>query len=63
MDFRDLLYDGQALTVEVDVFPTQADRLTAAHPGEEDQVVQVDQPVVGDVSTGRFGPAVAAGAM
>jgi hypothetical protein len=26
-------------------------------------VVQVDQPVVGDVSTGRFGPAVAAGAM
>jgi len=31
-------------------FPAKADRLTAAHSGEEDQVVQVDQPVVGDVT-------------
>ena len=50
VDLGDLLLDGQARAVEVDVFPPQADRLAAAHPGEEDQVVEVGQPVIGDVT-------------
>ena len=35
--------------VEVDVLPAQADGLASAHAGGQHQVVEVREPVVGDV--------------
>jgi hypothetical protein len=55
----DLLYHEQTLTIEVDVLPAQPDSLTATHPGDQEQVVQVREPVVSNALEER--PALGSG--
>ena len=55
----DLPYHEQTLTIEVDVLPAQPDRLTATGPGDQQQVVQVREPVVSNALEER--PALCSG--
>ena len=47
VDLGDLLHHKQGLAIKVDVFPAQAYCLAAAHPGDQEQVVEFYEPVVG----------------
>jgi len=48
-DFGDLLHDKQALPFEIDILPAQADGFAAAHAGDEHQLIEVGEAVVGDM--------------